>query len=172
MEALRIILEDSDGFCRSPHNTEYLKKEMFEYFDMKDMFGILPHLYPPNGANINKQIIATFCVEGVVKGARDNDKLSLHILASAGNELGKHVKALIPKMDSELLIQPGGLKIICVGSVWKSWNFLKEGFLLGLSPQTDEEKTLKEFSLLQLTASAKASRGAAAWGAKKKLDFL
>ena len=158
MEAIKTIYQDVDGFNRSPHSIEYLKKAMFDYFNMTDMFGILPHLYPAKNAAIDKGKIARFCVDGVVKGADDNDKLSLHVLNRAGQELGKHVKALIPKMDLRLLNEPGGLKIICVGSVWKSWNYLKEGFLQGLSPQTDEEKQLKEISMLRLRPSARAKR--------------
>lgn len=172
LEALRCVYQDADGFERSPHKTCFLKKAMFEFFGMNDMFGILPHLYPSNSKELDKHFIAKFCLEGVVKGAREGDKLSLHILSTAGNNLGKHVKALIPKMENELLVENGGLKIICVGSVWKSWEYLKEGFLSGLSPQTDEEKRLKEISLLKLKNNARPAVGAAAWAARKdQLDI-
>merc|ERR1719318_725459 len=113
------------------------------------MFGILQHLYPSN-KQIDKENIAKFCVKGVVSGAVEGDPLSLHLLTEAGRELGKHVKAMIPKMDIDIFRAPGGLKIVCVGSVWKSWKFIKDGFLSGITPQTDEEKQLAEFSLIEL----------------------
>lgn len=166
-QALKIIYNHTDGLNLSQHNVNYLKKAMFEYFDMQDMFGILQHLYPSNGKQLNKEFLAKFCMKGVVAGAVEGDALSLHLLFEAGKELGKHVKALIPKMETELFHAPGGLKIVCVGSVWKSWEYLKDGFLLGITPQTDEEKQLSEFSLLTLKTGGRAAIGAAAWAAKK-----
>ena len=166
LETLKTIYEDADGFNRSPHSVGYLKRAMFDYFKMTDMFGILPHLYPSDAKSIDKLHLAKFCVFGIVKGAEQSDLLSLHMLKSAGVELGKHVKALIPKMEVGLCNRSGGVKIICVGTVWKSWIYLKEGFLQGIAPQTDEEKQLKEFTLLRLKPGAKASVGAAAWAAK------
>ena len=93
-------------------------------------------------------------------------------MRNAGAVLGNHVKACIPNMD-ETLIQESknaGLKIICVGSVWKSWEFMKDGFLAGLRPLTDEEKSLRKVCLLTLKETAKASIGAAAWASKKSDD--
>ena len=134
---------------------------------MKDMFGILQHLYPSKNKQIDKEFLAKFCIKGIISGADEGDPLSLHLLFEAGKELGKHVKALIPKMVNELFHGPGGLKIVCIGSVWKSWMYLKEGFLHGITPQTDEEKQLVEFSLIELKPEGKAAVGAAAWAAKK-----
>ncbi|XP_066915069.1 N-acetyl-D-glucosamine kinase-like [Clytia hemisphaerica] len=171
LQTIKTIYHDSDGFVLAPHSTEFLKKELFDYFGMTDLFGILTHLYPPSG-KIDKAFIARFCVNGIVKGCRAGDALSLHVMRNTGIMLGRHVKALIPRMENALLQenQNTGLKIICVGSVWKSWEFLKDGFLEGITPVTDEEKTLKKFSLVNLKEGAKASVGAAAWASKKNGD--
>ena len=171
METIKIIYKHDDSFALAPYSTEYLKKELFEYFKIKDLFGILEHLYPQSG-KIDKAFIARFCVGSVIKGCLEGDLLSMHIMKNAGIVLGKHVKALIPTMENELLLESNasGLKIICVGSVWKSWEFLREGFLEGIRPITDEEKTLKKICLLRLKESAKASLGAAAWASKKSGD--
>ena len=48
----------------------------------------------------------------------------------------------------------GGLKVVCVGSVWKSWDWMKKGF----SDQILKGKVVDELTLLLLTTSA-------AWGA-------
>jgi len=166
LETLKTIYEDNDGFNRSPYDVTFLKKAMYKYFKLKDLYDILPYIYPADG-KLDKEFLAKFCVTGIVKGAENNDKLSQHILTHAGEVLGKHVKALIPKMDVELFQnQNEGLKIICIGSVWKSWMYLKDGFLKGITPQTDEEKQLKCISLVKLKPGANASVGAAAWAAK------
>lgn len=171
LQTIKTIYNDADRFVIAPYSTDYLKKELFEYFGMKDLFGIISILYPPSG-KLDKAFIARFCVQGIVKGCQQKDALSLHLMRNAGAVLGNHVKACIPNMD-ETLIQESknaGLKIICVGSVWKSWEFMKDGFLAGLRPLTDEEKSLRKVCLLTLKETAKASVGAAAWASKKSDD--
>ena len=135
---------------------------------MTDLFGIIPHLYAQSG-KLDKAFIARFCLEGLVKGCQLNDQLSLHIMRNAGSVLGNHVKACIPDMEDALIQESrtNGLKIICVGSVWKSWEYLKDGFLSGLRPVTDEEKALRKVCLVTLKETAKAAVGAAAWASKK-----
>ena len=46
--------------------------------------------------------------------------------------LGKHIRALANNVSKELKEAEGGLNIVCVGSVWKSWELLKQGFLEGI----------------------------------------
>ena len=168
METIKTIYKDADKFVLAPYSTDFLRKELYEYFKMKDLFGILEYLYPASG-KLDKAFIARFCLTGIVKGCQEGDALSLHMMKSTGVVLGKHVKAMIPDMEEALLQECSvtGLKIICVGSVWKSWEYLKEGFLEGVRPVTDEEKALKKICLVFLKEDAKPSLGAAAWASKK-----
>ena len=59
----------------------------------------------------------------------------------------------------ELYAGPIGLPIVCIGSVWKSWNLLQGGFLetLGI-PTTEGEKgcnpILQRFSLIRLNVQS------------------
>jgi N-acetylglucosamine kinase len=39
------------------------------------------------------------------------------------------IVALLPKASPELLVLSGHLPILCVGSVWISWELLKQGFI-------------------------------------------
>ena len=51
----------------------------------------------------------------------------------------------------DLLDEPNGLPIICVGAVWKSFSLMEEGFLEGVKTQPGPKKSLnslKSFSLL------------------------
>ncbi|XP_064649338.1 N-acetyl-D-glucosamine kinase-like isoform X2 [Lineus longissimus] len=63
-----------------------------------------------------------------------------------------------------LLTADGGLQIVCVGNVWKSWDLLIEGFKEGIQPIYQEDVTVQEFSLIRLTTSG--AIGAACLGAK------
>ncbi len=162
LKALKIFYDDDDGLFASQHSTEFIRKEVFAYFNLKNKYDILPYLY-----DFQKETLSKFCAAGIVKGADQGDALCRHIFYEAGYNLGRHVKALIPKMDESLLTEHKGLKILFVGSVWKSWGHLKEGFIKGITPETDIEKALKEFVLLKYRACAKASFGAALWAAKE-----
>lgn len=60
----------------------------------------------------------------------------------------------------DLLKIDGGLPVVCVGSVWKSWDLLKPGFIKHL----EEQQNVPEFSLLELTTNV--ATGAAYLAAK------
>lgn len=49
-----------------------------------------------------------------------------------------------PLFKQRLLTQVGGLQIVCIGSLFKSWSLLQDGFLDEL------DKSLKEFTLVSL----------------------
>ena len=62
--------------------------------------------------------------------------------------LGKHIRALSGNVSELLTKGEGGLNIVCVGSVWKSWHLLKDGFLAGIK---DENGTpVSFFSIIRL----------------------
>merc|ERR1712150_143022 len=61
-----------------------------------------------------------------------------------GKQLANHVTALVPKMSGTL--RKGNLRIACVGSVWKSWDFMKAGF----QAQLHECGGLKRVTLVKL----------------------
>lgn len=124
--SVKTYFDHDDGAIASRHPVDFIEKEMFDFFNMTHKKDILTHLY-----NFNKEEFAQFCEKGVVKGAHASDPFCLDILEQAGVGLGRHVKALIPKMECSMLKKDKGLKILCVGSVWKSWKFLKDGFLKG-----------------------------------------
>jgi N-acetylglucosamine kinase len=50
-----------------------------------------------------------------------------------------------------LLNEPGGLPVVCVGSVWFSWEYLKPGFVTQLREGATK---LQRLSLRRLTTSA------------------
>lgn len=50
----------------------------------------------------------------------------------------------------DLKLAHGGLKVVCVGSVWKSWDYLKSGFI----EEIHQSCMIDELTLLRLTTSA------------------
>lgn len=55
--------------------------------------------------------------------AYKGDELSRHIFSLAGAALASHAAALAVRCDAPRL------RVVCVGSVWKSWDILKPGVL-------------------------------------------
>ncbi|CAH1257734.1 N-acetyl-D-glucosamine kinase-like isoform X1 [Branchiostoma lanceolatum] len=159
-KAVKYVFDFDDNFHEPPSDTSYLKLAMFEYFKVNDRIGLLDHLY----RNFDKSKFAGFC-KLVAQGANEKgDKLCQIIFTQAGEMLGKHICALSSNIDKSLLEGEGGLQVVCVGSVWKSWDVLREGFLRGMLPRNDRDVTIKTITLLELKQSC--AIGAANLGAR------
>ena len=68
----------------------------------------------------------------IAEAAVRGDALCAWLFEEAGRVLGRHIRALAPAISPTLTSAPGGLRVVCVGSVWKSWDLLKKGFLAGI----------------------------------------
>ncbi|XP_035673899.1 N-acetyl-D-glucosamine kinase-like isoform X3 [Branchiostoma floridae] len=148
-KAVKYVFDYDDNFHEPPSDTSYLKLAMFEYFKVNDRIGLLDHLY----RNFDKSKFAGFC-KLVAQGAKEKgDKLCQIIFTQAGEMLGKHICALSSKIDKSLLEGEGGLQVVCVGSVWKSWDVLREGFLRGMLPRNERDVAIKTITLLELKQS-------------------
>ncbi len=55
-----------------------------------------------------------------------NDEASQELLKEAGYQLGAHIRAISSYIDKKLYDQ-GKLRVVTVGSVFRSWKFLKPG---------------------------------------------
>ncbi|CAB0034310.1 unnamed protein product [Trichogramma brassicae] len=143
--AVKYVFDDMDGLCQAPRPTSYVWPAMRSYFDVQDQQGMLPHLY----ANFNKCKFAMFTKE-LALGCERGDPLCLLLFYEAGLMLAKHVNAITCKAHNDLKTEKGGLKVICVGSVWKSWDYLKPGFI----EELHKSGNVDELTLLRLTTSA------------------
>ena len=90
-------------------------------------FGLLTHCYD----SFSKAQFAAL-TRRLAEAAVSGDGLCAWLFEEAGRMLGRHIRALAPAISPELTTAPGGLSIVCVGSVWKSWELLKRGFLEGI----------------------------------------
>ncbi|KAK3595892.1 hypothetical protein CHS0354_014725 [Potamilus streckersoni] len=157
--ALKKMFDHEDSLCPSPFDTTIVSDIMKKYFKISDKSGMLDSLY----AKFDKSHIAGMCKELASAALEKKDELCRHVFLEAGKILAKHIVALEPKIHESLLHCQGGLHVVCVGSVWKSWELLEKGFLEVL--QSDpRNKRIKEISLLWLKQSA--SVGAASLGAR------
>ncbi|XP_032208296.1 N-acetyl-D-glucosamine kinase isoform X2 [Mustela erminea] len=170
-QAVKIVFDSIDNLEVAPHDIGFMKYIMFDYFQVSDRLGILTHLY----RDFDKCRFAGFC-QKIAEGAREGDALSQFIFRKAGEMLGRHVVAVLPEIDPVLFQGEMGLPILCVGSVWKSWELLKKGFLLALTQgrETQAQNSFSGFTLLKLRHSSAlggASLGARHIGHRLPMDY-
>ncbi|XP_045188508.2 N-acetyl-D-glucosamine kinase-like [Mercenaria mercenaria] len=156
--ALKRLFDHDDSLNISNHNVECVRKIMHEYFQIKQNSGMLQYLY----SNFEKSKIAGMC-KHIAKGAEDGDDLCIDVFAEAGKVLAKHIIAVEPSIQQSLLTGKGGLHVVTVGSVWKSWKFLKPGFV-EVMKRDRTDRRIHEVTLLALKQPA--SVGAASLGAR------
>uniref|UniRef100_A0A4W6EN88 N-acetyl-D-glucosamine kinase n=1 Tax=Lates calcarifer TaxID=8187 RepID=A0A4W6EN88_LATCA len=170
--AVKTVFDAKDNLVTPPHNVDYVRKAMEEYFQVSDLMGMLPHLY----RNFQKSHFAGFCKK-VAEGAEAGDALCQYVFTQAGRVLAKHVEAVLPATQEPLLSGGHGLPILCVGSVWKSWELLKPGFTEVLDELASSDRFKGRFhgySLLilrQSSALGGASLGAQSLGATLTMDY-
>lgn len=123
---------------------------MKEHFNVQHRSDMLEFCY----ASFQKPFYARMCQKMAV-AASNGDQLCQKIFLDAGRQLAKMLSALLPRVDSSLT-ETGHLSVICVGSVWKSWELMKSGFMKELN----QHKTPFELRLLQLKANVSMAIGA------------
>ena len=89
--------------------------------------------------------------------------------------LASHLAALLPHVDASSAAADGGLKVICIGSVWKSWNMFRDAFLDELNALGGAHAgLLRSMTLLRPRADASvgaALRVAASYGVRVQIDY-
>ncbi|KAJ8687816.1 hypothetical protein QAD02_023610 [Eretmocerus hayati] len=143
--ACKYVFDDLDGMNQSPEPITYVWPALKQYFNVTDQQGMLPHMY----GEFNKSKFAMFTKE-LSLGCDRQDSLCLYLFREAGTYLAKYIVALYRKAHNDLKLAKGGLKVICVGSVWKSWSHLRDGFI----DEIHRSCSVEELTLLRLTTSA------------------
>jgi len=155
-KALKTVFDHMDNFVESPFPTDLVFYKMKDYFKVEDRNGMLDHFYN----DFNKRHFAGFTGVLAELTVKNNDRLAQWCIAEAGRKLAHHLIAIQKKIPEEMKLEAGGIKVIVIGSVWKSWSLMREPFLKVL----ENFFQLKEITLLKPTVTA--AYGAARLGAK------
>lgn len=158
--ACKYVFDDIDGLNPAPKSISYVWPAMRHYFNVTNVKELLPHFYK----NFDKTTFAKFTME-IVIGCEKKDPLCLYILHENGRYLAKHIIPLSKKAHNDLKLAKGGLKVICVGSVWKSWDFMKDAF----ADEIHKSHALDELTMIRLTVSAALG---ACYLAAEKINWL
>jgi len=119
---VKVVFDDMDNFKKSPYPIEKTWALIKEHFSIETRYDMLTHCY----ARFDKPFFANMCKK-LASSAESGDKLALSLFQEAGEHLARMIKSLLPKVCKEL-VKSGELGVVCVGSVWSSWNLLQEAF--------------------------------------------
>ena len=131
---VKAVFDTEDGFhaCNSGdvrYDVTYARTAMEDYFGVSTRMDMLERVY----ATFDKTHYAGFAIR-VAEGARRGDNLCLAAFRTAGTDLARHITAVLPRRAEGQ--RDGGrdtLMVICVGSVWKSWDLIRDSFVAALA---------------------------------------
>lgn len=148
-QAVRGIYHEQDNFRSFPYPSDSLWSIVKEHFGVEDRFALLSHAYE----KFSKSHFAGLC-KRIADAARAGDKLSLWLFSEAGKVLAEYIQALVPSIHADLERCPGGVPVVCVGSVWKSWDLLHDAFVARLRKGCRQgQGPVPDLALLSLTGS-------------------
>lgn len=164
--AMKYLFDQDDGLEICEFSVEHVRKLMHEYFEVTNNFQMLQHLY----TNFKKDYIAKFTTKLAEEAEKsDGDPLCKAVFAEAGIKLAKHVNAVANKSKTEFF--PQGLTVVCMGSVWKSWNLMLKSFEETLKPTVEKYKQVRLVKLTENCTIGAAVVAARHNGVKIPIDY-
>jgi N-acetylglucosamine kinase len=139
-KAIKTIFDHEDNLVRCPYPTTTTWELIKSHFNIESQPDMLEYCY----AKFQKSFYAKLCQKMSI-AALNGDELCKNIFFEGGQLLARMILALLPRASKEL-IDTGFLNIICVGSVWLSWDLLRPGFIKELH----EHEIKFELRLLKL----------------------
>lgn len=150
--AYKTLLDDNDNYNVCQYDTKQIRSIICRHFNLQTESHI-SRFYLEN----DKRRFASLSQALYNSTKEHSDDAINAIFKEAGFLLAKKIVALLPKIDQDTL--EAGLNIICIGSVFNSWDLLEPGFVELLS------RHLRNFRLLKLKCSSAV--GAAKFGAQQ-----
>ncbi|CAF0835154.1 unnamed protein product [Adineta steineri] len=157
--AIKRVFDHDDNLNLSRYDLTRLSNEIKAYFKVQHISQLLNYFYK----NFQKDFIARFTKVIAELALYDNDEASQELFKEAGYMLGAHLRAISTYIETRLYEQ-GKLQVVAVGSVFRSWKFLKPGFMDAIS--NGNSLPFNKIELVQLTAPG--AIGAAMWAVRRQ----
>uniref|UniRef100_A0A0N5ARG5 N-acetyl-D-glucosamine kinase n=1 Tax=Syphacia muris TaxID=451379 RepID=A0A0N5ARG5_9BILA len=149
----RYIFDDEDGLNEAPASTDVAKRLLLQHFNLTNVIGVLDLLY----SKFEKAYVASYTKVLATEG--HDDPLVRIVFKEAGYCLGEHLTAISKHFDEAMF---DAVPVVVVGSVFKSWDLLRDGFVEALRSKTTKIRSVVIHQLKQSPAV-----GAAIIAAKK-----
>lgn len=125
--AVKTVIDHLDGMERCAYDVQPVWRLVREHFGVATSKDMLEHCY----GRFDKASYAKLCrLLAVAASAEEADPLCVQLFREAGECLAKSTVALLPRVSVDLVRPENGgtLNVVCVGSVWKSWPLLRDGY--------------------------------------------
>ncbi|CAG9808030.1 unnamed protein product [Chironomus riparius] len=122
-KGIKTVFDHEDNLQKSKYDVANTWELIKNHFKVENRTDMLEHCY----AKFQKSFFAKLCHQMSIC-AFNGDELCKSVFKDAGKLLARMIVALLPKASSELILSCH-LPILCVGSVWISWELLKQGFI-------------------------------------------
>jgi len=165
VRAVRGVFHGDDGLAPAgcaPPASAAAKAAMLAHFGIADKDGMLDVFYK----DFDKARVAGLA-RAVAAAAAAGDAFCASVLAAAGTELGDMARTLARHLGGAGAAAVP--RIVCVGSVWKSWPLLRESFVAAATAPAagGAPPPLPAFQLVRLTETSAVG---AAWRAAALAD--
>ncbi|CAH8512228.1 unnamed protein product [Schistosoma turkestanicum] len=133
---IKKLIKADEKMVDTTYNLDNIRRLIYAHFNIENNLELLQHFY----TNFNKTKIAGLC-EHFSQIARTGDQMAKDVFYSAGIQLARHVRAALYYYAMDSMSQNPNLKVVCCGSVFKSWDLVKDGFKDFLKPSEDNKWT-------------------------------
>ncbi|TNN07997.1 N-acetyl-D-glucosamine kinase isoform 1 [Schistosoma japonicum] len=116
------LINADDKIIDTTYNLDNVRQVIYAYFNVENNLELLQHFY----TNFSKDKIAALC-EPLSQIARNGDQLSKNVFHDAGVQLARHVRAALYYVVMDSVCQNQNLTVVCCGSVFKSWDLMRDG---------------------------------------------
>ncbi|CAH8564485.1 unnamed protein product [Schistosoma margrebowiei] len=145
---IKKLISSDDKIIDTTYNLDNVRRVIYAYFNVENNLELLQHFY----TNFSKNKIAGLC-EPFSQIARTGDQLAKDVFHDAGVQLAQHVRAALYYYVMDSMSSNQNLTVVCCGSVFKSWDLIRDGFKDFLKPSEDSKWT-GTLELVQLKHSA------------------
>ncbi|KAK6733022.1 hypothetical protein RB195_017033 [Necator americanus] len=122
IKAIRLLFDEDDGMETPHESTELIRRLLLQHFNLQNKVDILELLYN----KFKKSKIASFTK---VMAQHPEDPAIHKLFFEAGEVLGKHLLVAAGHLPSE---NRSEVNLVLVGSVFKSWPVIKDGFVYAI----------------------------------------
>ncbi|XP_075258287.1 N-acetyl-D-glucosamine kinase-like [Convolutriloba macropyga] len=145
--AIKTCVDQDDQRIMTDFDLTVVRRKIREYFKKyDDTYDLLPHFY-----YLDKTFMARFCAELSKAAREEDDAFCKYLFYYCGKLLGRSIVAVSNRANPEVFFDGKSVQVLLIGTVFKSFDLMKQGFIDGMKPQYPNDVTLTGIRFVQLT---------------------
>uniref|UniRef100_A0A0N4ZCF7 N-acetyl-D-glucosamine kinase n=1 Tax=Parastrongyloides trichosuri TaxID=131310 RepID=A0A0N4ZCF7_PARTI len=144
LKAIKLLFDLEDELEKLPYSYEILKETILKHFKLSNHVQLIDVIY---GDSFDKANVASLCE--ILASKASDDPVIKSLFFECGEELARHIVAVVKHADNDML---NNVPILIIGSMFKSWNLIKDGFK-SILEKNQKKCGYKEISLYEQNVS-------------------